>query len=195
MRVDPTGSTTCCISGMDSPPNSAIWSTERRLLEKPVPGAPRKSDSRVRRFSSAITGNDVASAKKLRTLLPSSTIDEDDDDTPCVVLNFRPTRFFFEDEQSDVIATQQDPTTVLLLPQVPSPWLYDAEDDSGDTVLSPRLFRFGSACLSRFEVVEFADDESNSIFRHQDEPETRESFVENTQRIFSRAPNRDDNRV
>lgn len=173
-------------SGSDSPPASVVWSTERRLLEKPPPGAPLRKTGRRSPYSTVV--NNMATQKKQRVdrlLLPSRTIDEDDE-SPCVSLAFRPTRLFFDDEEIFGVAQQQDdPTTVLLVPQVHSPW-YDDVDDDDDMTLSPRLFQFGDASLSRFVAIDVADNESDEIFRHREElEEARESATDTIQRRLS----------
>jgi hypothetical protein len=187
-------------NGMNSPPSSAVWSTERRLTEKPPPGAPRKTGRRsFPAYSYSTLENNGASLKKHRAdrlLLPSSTFDEDDDVTPNVSLNFRPTRLFFDHDGFVGVAQQQDPTTVLLVPQVPMPWYYEMDDDD-DMSLSPRLFRFGRANLSRFVAIDVAEDESDEIFRHREELETRD--FDSAQRTFSWDPStarsQDDDRM
>lgn len=181
MRSCTSRTPNCYNIAPDSPPTTAVWSTERRLIGKPPPGAPRKSGRRSSLPSSARTLEcNLTPTKRQRVgclLLPSRRIhddDDDDDDSPSVSLNFRPTRLFFDDDDSVGIDGQKDPTTVLLIPdsQTQVHWL--DEDDSDDTALSTRLFRFGPAFLSRFEAIDVAEDISDDIFRQSDEPEERE---------------------
>jgi hypothetical protein len=178
--------------GASSPPANDVWTTERRLLEKQPPGAPVRSR---RRSSSRFETNE--SAKKFRTdclLLPSRTIDEDDDTddectSPNVTLRFRPTRLFFASAPGLVLASPcKDPTTVLFVPdEIRRSWRdedndkYEDDDEDDDTALSPRLLRFGGQrhrCLSRYMVLDVAEaDESEYIFRQRETMEDRESAV------------------
>lgn len=148
-----------------SPPADSVWSTERRLDEKPPPGAPRKS-----RRSSLPSKIDYQRSQPERLLLPSNTIDEDGEDG--FILSYRPSRLF-DDGFMAAEAQQQDPTTVLLVPNQPLPSMEETDDD--DTVMSPRLFRFGNGSLSRFEAIAIdEDDESDEIFRRKEQEEGRE---------------------
>jgi len=131
-------------SGVGSPPSDHVWSTERRLLEKTPPCAPRK-------------GNRKRSHDRL--LLPSSTIDEDDE-TPAVSLSFRPSPRY--------ASNVTDPTTVILPPS-PVPW-YDTNswEDEDDAVVSPRLF-YGRTTLVSLDVAMVDDDASDTIFRPRED--------------------------
>lgn len=154
-------------NSVGSPPSESIWSTERRLVEKKPPGAPRKSPSSRKRSHD-------------RLLLPSSTIDEEDEN-PTVSLSFRPTRLSFGSSSSVV-----DPTTVILAPShLPTSYSW-LEDDEDEAVVSPRLF-FGQAKLAQFEAVMVAeDDESDTIFRpREDDGETEPEMEHQTRCPFS----------
>jgi hypothetical protein len=195
---------------IDSPPRNATWSMDRRLSMKPPPGAPVKS-AKSRPYLPNYTPSHStmeslwtpASEANCRTLiLPSKTIDEDDD-CMAVTLPFRPTRltFSFSDEAA------ADPTTVLLGPMTASSggimsW-HDEDDnasamveDKDDNDISPRLFhRFGEGTLWRYESIEIAEDESDAIFRSIDEPEDEPPSI---QERFTSSPlqrSKDDVRV
>jgi hypothetical protein len=186
---------------MDSPPRHDIWSTERRLAMKPPPGAPVKAprssrpylpnyspfqsacsfDSGNRTCGVATTTNEAANSSSndrtriLPFILPSKTIDEDDDHCMAVSLPFRPTRLSFTFSSEEQVAS--DPTTVLLGPTTtcttPGGVLSWHDDDAAsaymdqdDDDVSPRLFhRFGESTLWRYESMEMAEDESDAIFR------------------------------
>jgi hypothetical protein len=195
----------CSCSGQDSPPANAVWSTERRLLEKSPPRAPHRKTGRHSSlpYSYGALENDTVSIKKQRVdrlLLPSRTIDEDDE-SPSVSLAFRPTRLFVDNDELFGFAQHIDPTTVLLVPQVHLPWLdeMDGDDDDDDMTLSPRLFRFGSESLSRVVPIDAAKDKSEDIFRHEGALEAREIATDTAQRrstwASTMARSQDDDRV
>ena len=207
MRTDVIDSPAGYISGTDSPPACATWSTGRRLLGRAPPGAPRKAG---RSFPSIYSYNAQRNCTALSTkqradriLLPSRTIDEDDEDEsercPRVSLSFRPTRLFFDNTARSVVAQKKDPTTVLITPEVPFPWYDEAEDESDDdSALSPRLFRLEQISLPCFVALEVAEaDESEDIFRQREElVEARESTADDdddAKRRCSWAPSMDRN--
>jgi hypothetical protein len=123
-----------------------------------------------------------------RLLLPARPFDEDDtDDQDLFVLEFRPRALNFDDVEFFGVAQQQDPTTVLLIPQALAPWQNDFDDDDvdngesiEDVTLSPRLFRFLGGNNLTLDVAEEDDDEIDDIFRHYDN--------EGPQRRFSWTP-------
>lgn len=109
-------------------------------------------------------------------IVPSKTIDEDDEECFAVSLPYRPTSTFSLSEEG------ADPTTVLLGPSTATSgggilsW-HDEEDDAWmevDNDMSPRLFHRmeNNFVLSRYESIEIAEDESDAIFRpaEDDEP-------------------------
>jgi hypothetical protein len=180
---------------IDSPPRHAIWSTERRLAMKPPPGAPMKAPRSSRPYlpnyspfqqsssfcetssghsRSRVGNNEATSCRTL--ILPSKTIDEDDDQCMAVSLPFRPTRLTFTYSSEEAATPTTDPTTVLLGPTTTAStpgsvlsW-HDDDDaasmDQDDDDVSPRLFhRFGESTLWRYESIEMAEDESDAIFR------------------------------
>lgn len=152
-----------------SPPRASVWSTERRIAEKGPPGAPKKpprnNNNNYQPYSyttsSCLEHPSPSSRKRShdRLLLPSSTIDEEEDSNPTVSLSFRPTRLF--------CSSTADPTTVILAPEDgESSWFLD--DD--DVAISPRLLRFGPVKLARSSCcVLAADDASDTIFRPREE--------------------------
>jgi hypothetical protein len=170
----------------ESPKASNVWSTERRLLERPPPSRPQKSGRRASLLPSHMYDQDnyEASSKKQRNdrlLLPSRTINEDDD-SPNIALSFRRTNLTSMFNNSTVEISSEllhkDPTTVLLIPETsPLPWYNNDEDENDDDmILSPRLFRFGQQQhnLSCFSTIDLADDDTssnNNIFRDSNSDE------------------------
>jgi hypothetical protein len=185
----------------ESPKASKVWSTERRLLERPPPCRPQKSGRRTSLLSSNTYDQDSyeASTKKQRNdrlLLPSRTINEDED-SPDIALSFRRTNLIsmFNNAAGEISSESlhKDPTTVLLIPETsPLPWLTNDEDENDDDmILSPRLFRFGQQLhnLSCFTSIDIADDDAssnNNIFRdfnsdeenNDDDDENNNNFAE-----------------
>lgn len=179
MRPDMIEASSPYNMNQESPKASCIWSTERRLLERPPPCRPQKSGRRTS-LSAHICEQDnyEASTKKQRNdrlLLPSRTINEDDEFTP-IALSFRRanlTSMFnsaASENSSEIL--YKDPTTVLLIPEMsPLPWYSNDEDENDDDmILSPRLFRFGQQQdnISCFASIDLADDDTsanNNIFR------------------------------
>lgn len=157
-------------SSIGSPPRNDIWSTERRLAEKPAPGAPIKSKRPYLPDLSPFQTSMERTLTDRALILPSKTIDEDDEGM-AVSLPFRPTRltFSFSEEAGT------DPTTVLLGPSSPTgggilSWHEDEEIAAMmdvDNDMSPRLFhRYrNDDTLVRYESIEIAEDESDAIFR------------------------------
>lgn len=161
----------------ESPPSKSVWSTERRMMEKPAPGAPRK----MRSFH-ADSESDRKKQRVDRLLLPSKTIDEDEDDYHEVDLAFRPSRLF-QTEEETAFTPVSDPTTVLMVP-VPETHYPCVFDDVEDMTLSPRLLRFNpsTSALARYESVEIAEDHSSDIFRRS------EFDIEEDQQRFTNSP-------
>lgn len=157
-----------------SPPASDVWSTERRLAEKAPPGAPPRK--RHGRRSSMPNNYSPASSNKRQQIIqhPNRIDDEDSTESELSLSLPRPTRLVFDSAEG--VAEQQDPTTVLLLPQAPAPWFYEMEgDEEGgeeeDLILSPRLF--GSH--PPYYFAEPVEDRNDDIFRqHGNEEEGRE---------------------
>ena len=190
----------------ESPKAINVWSTERRLLERPPPGRPQKSGRRGSLLSSQMYDQDShgTSAKKQRNdrlLLPSRTINEDDE-SPNIALTFRRTNLtsIFNNTAGEISSEllHKDPTTVLLIPETsPLPWYSNDEDENDDDmILSPRLFQFGQQHrnLSCFTSIDLADEDtstSNNIFREfcsdedsDDDDENNNNFAESRD-IFS----------
>jgi hypothetical protein len=166
-----------------SPKASCVWSTERRLLERPPPCAPRKSGRRISSSAHTCDSDNFETLTKKqrndRLLLPSRTINEDDE-SPIVTLSFRRTNLtsMFNNVGGEIGSEliNQDPTTVLLIPEAsPLPWYdnnsEDDENDNDDMILSPRLFHFGQeqqhnlSCYSSIDLADENISESNNIFR------------------------------
>ncbi len=181
MRPDMIESSSPYSKNQESPKASSIWSTDRRLSERPPPGRPQKSGRRTSLSSGHVYEQDnyEASTKKQRNdrlILPSRTINEDED-SPIIALNFRRTNLtsLFNNSTSELsseLLFHEDPTTVLLIPETsPLPWYSNDDDENDDDViLSSRLFRFGQQQpnLSCFASIDIADDDTssnNNIFR------------------------------
>jgi len=187
-------------SRADSPPPSDVWSTERRLTEKAPPGAPpRKRHGRRSSMPHSNSGalEDViehSSSKRQNMIQHSSPIIDEDTETSELILSLpeQPPRLVFDNE---VVAKQQDPTTVLLLPQAAAPWEgemdmdEDEEEEADDFILSPRLF--GSYRRPFFEQSAAVDDRNDAIFRQTyDDEEDREGLARHSS--WSPAMRRDD---
>jgi hypothetical protein len=204
MRPDKMDSPSQYSTNQESPKASSVWCTERRLLERPPPCAPRKSG---RRSTSSMhtfdQDNFETSTKKQRNdrlLLPSRTINEDDD-SPIVTLSFRRTNLtsmfnnIAGEIGSEVVHT--DPTTVLLIPETsPLPWYNSSSDndDNDDMILSPRLFHFGQeqrhnlSCFASIDLADDSDSGSNNIFRDyntSDDDNDEEDGIESRELLSS----------
>ena len=198
MRPEMIDSTSPYSMNLESPKASSIWSTERRLLERPPPCRPQKSGRRASLSSAYICDQESyeTSAKKQRNerlLLPSRTINEDDE-SPNISLSFRRTNLtsIFNNSANEISSEllHTDPTTVLLIPETsPLPWYSNEDDeDDDDMILSPRLFRFGQQQhnLSCFASIDLADDDAstnNNIFREFNSDEDDDDDDENNDEI------------
>jgi hypothetical protein len=188
----------------ESPKSSNIWSTERRLMERPPPDAPRKSRRRHASSYRSDTIDYEASTKKQRNnrlLLPSLTFDEDIDGPSFVSLQFRPTNLMALFDNTARLMHEstplQDPTTVLMAPISSSLWYEEEDNETDDMVLSPRLFQFGRHNLTSFEAVDLAEvgiNASHEIFRESDsdEEENTEEEEEEDRELESREIANDD---
>lgn len=202
MRSDVQSTPPTYSCGASSPPAADVWSTQRRLDEKLPPGAPQRRRPHPGSDESIRSSFNLSKKHRVdRLLLPSRTINDDDDDSECsspfVSLSFRPTRLLFNDASFGGFTTR-DPTTVLLVPDERFQW-GDDEDDDDDFALSPRLFRFGQTNVSNFAEVGVAEsDESEFIFRG-DNLEGRDSTDDEDSSLLSCATtmkrSNDDERV
>jgi hypothetical protein len=175
MRSDTVDSASPHCNRQESPKASSVWSTERRLLERPPPDAPRKlrrSHSLLHRSEQDDCETSTKRQRNNRLLLPSRTIDEEID-SPNVSLHFRPTNLtaLFGDANRTIVSPiNKDPTTVLLVPESSSlQWYEEVENNDDDMILSPRLFRFGRRDLLLLEEIDLAEDgisSSHDIFRY-----------------------------
>ena len=198
MRLEMIESSSPYSMNQESPKASSVWSTDRRLLERPPPGRPQKSGRRSSLSSGYMHEQDnyEASTKKQRNdrlLLPSRTINEDEDSSN-IALNFRRTNLtslLFNNSVSDLsseLLLHKDPTTVLLIPETsPLPWYSNDDDENDDDlILSSRLFQFDQQHqpnLSCFASIDIADDDTssnNNIFRelNSDDDDYNNCFAE-----------------
>jgi hypothetical protein len=160
---------------VSSPNAGSIWNTDRRLAERPVPGAPKKNRRPSLPF---YISEPVRPSEPEHLLLPANTIHEEEEDDDFCILSIRPEKMLAqEDCFQSARLEQRDPTTVLLLPDMYSSAIDHMmeDDDDQDISISPRLFRFGYGNRSRYEEVmdvsieEEDDDECDDIFRPIDE--------------------------
>jgi len=180
-----------------SPPASDIWTTERRLAEKAPPGAPsRKRYGRRSSMpfpASEELDEEYSTTKRQHLIQHSNRIDTEEEVSSSYSSEstessyLRPSRLVFD--TAEQVTEQEDPTTVLLVPQAAAHWaseVYETyeeeeEEDEEDLILSPRLF----GPSGRFEPVEDRNDDIFRSSQHGAEAEGREGHCS---RGFSWSP-------